>query len=369
MYKVDRDLKLRLKRNTEQDKSRYVVFFVYKSNNDIFFTDNKYIVAWATKTLKKGPIEPNAFFNKLEDSFKDNVLSKIDSNQTSKEMIAIIKHFAINECYAWKQSVTTLSYLDNEFVMLRDFRGMSFIVYVSNHIIYLPQCELIHRINILRADFVKRETEKCSKELPIIYFYDLQAFMGYINRFGIINDKSSEVECKNIKETYLFLNYDIDLFPDKNYPFLPLTIERRGNNLNISMKKIYTFDHIDPFDYGKNHYSYKSPSTELHTGSHLEPNDEIDVLHLTYDEEVKILINSDSENKEIQAKMINSIGSPIQNDYLGVQLIILVIILNTICFLFYNYARNVVYKRESQRKMLAREQRLSYLSVELKKYL
>jgi hypothetical protein len=373
-YNNDADLKRRLKRNSEHDKNRYVKFEVYKSTTDLYFTNNKFIIFWAQKMLKEGAREPEVFFQKLEDSFKDEILTRLNSNQTSKDMLSIIKHFAINECYAWKQSLHSFTYLNDEFVVLRDFRGMNFYVYVSNHLIYLPQCDRIHRINVLRGDFINREKTKCSKELPIVYFYDSQVFTGYLNRIGIISEQSSEVECKLIKQTYIIANYDIDLLPDKNYEFLPVTITRRGKDFNITMKKRHVLDHIDPFDYGKNHYGLRY-SPELHNGAHMEPNTDVDVLDLTYEDEITIKHSDEESNEEELQKNEKEKHDDVRNtknsssqDFLMIN-IFLVIILNIICLIFYNHAKNKVYSNIEGNEVRVRQNRSSFINDLAKKNL
>jgi len=349
-------------------KHRYVRFDVYKDNTDLYFTSNKYIVAWAQKTLgTTTPEEPNKYFERLEDSFQDEILSKLTSNQTSKDMLSIIKHFAINECFAWKQSIQLLTYLNNEYVALRDFKGMIFYVYVSNHLIYLPQCQRIDRINVLRNDFIKREPKQCSKELPIVYSLDLQIYTGYLNRVGIISDKSSDIECKNLKQTFIIPNYDIDLLPNEIYEFLPITINRIGNNLNISMKKKHLFDNIDPFNYGKNHFSLRY-LPELHKGTHLEPNVDVDILHLTYEEEL-FFKGTASYPMDIEQDPIDTTVKTFDKETCLMRNVLLVIIINIICILFYNHAKNMANYRENERVAENLHQRLTFMKVALKKNL
>ena len=356
-----------LNRNSEGSKHRYARFDVYKSNTDLYFTNNKYIVAWARNIIGETlPNEPNIYFEKLEDSFQDEILSKLTSNQTSRDTLSIIKHFAINECYAWKQSIQILSYLNNEYVGLRDFKGMKFYVYVSNHLIFLPQCQQIDRINLLRNDFVEREPNQCSKELPIVYYLDLQIYTGYINRFGIISDQSSDIECKNLRQTFIIPNYDIDLLPSEKYDFLPITINRNGNNLDISMKKKHLFDNVDPFNYGKNHFSLRY-LPELHKGTHLEPNVDVEILHLTYEDELSFKDITIEPMAIEQPRTADSTAKTFAHDSCLWSNILLVIIINIICLIFYNRARNMVNTRRTEIETKNRQRRVTIMNAQFKK--
>jgi hypothetical protein len=107
----------------------------------------------------------------------------------------------------------------------------------------------------------------------------------------------------------------------------------------------------------------------------MEPNTDVDVLDLTYEDEITIKHSDEESNEEELQKNEKEKHDDVRNtknsssqDFLMIN-IFLVIILNIICLIFYNHAKNKVYSNIEGNEVRVRQNRSSFINDLAKKNL
>jgi hypothetical protein len=322
---------------TTTNNPRTLEFSVYITKENAHLSNDAHILEWS-KDFKLNDFDPS--LNEYSDNNFRNLFYGMNPNETIDSSNKMISFIDTQLCNAWKLSLNILTFFNDEFLNIQDFTGKFFQIYVTQHQIYLPACEIISELVFLN-DFYQPSLDLCYFDLPVIFFYDSSSYKGYLNRVGIITNTSRLVACKDIKQLHI-IPYKIE------NGYHTLTLRREGKNISINTNEILKYDHVDPFDYSRSHLNYKLSETIFQT-TQPEAKDIAKVFIMNGSEHLNLLMQEKGkQNKEFLDEKTDI--------YLNVFLINL---FSSILFFIFYIAYNKMNRNlEMEYDMILRKQRL-----------
>ena len=166
-------------------------------------------------------------------------LTLADEDYRALELLNDEKEILLRECNIFVSLLQVLSFSNDKFMRMKDFKKKEVIVYSSMGQIFLPRCVKIPKINLVSK-------VGCYEDVPITFYLGKYLENGFLTQDRIIKTHSKALPCSNLpryiklpalNQTIVILNQKSDLTSSERVKF-----EKFDFYDQVSFKN---FSHID----------------------------------------------------------------------------------------------------------------------------
>lgn len=159
-----------------------------------------------------------------------NELLLSDKDFIDRNLLKLYQGITTRFCTTFVTLLKAISKLEDEYMVIEDFRGNEAVVYASHGVVYIPKCQMVEEIEIIT------NTTNCFEDIPIRFTINNRTFPGFITTEGIVKLTSKLISCDIPIEQIIMLKNGEQV------------IKRKNNQVELINKKSIILQRLDLVD-------------------------------------------------------------------------------------------------------------------------